>query len=200
MIVGLTGGIASGKSAVSSLLAELGAEVTDADEAAREVVKPGRPAFEELVQLLGTSVVLASGTLNRTRLAELIFDDPVARAEVEAVLHPRIYAELANRLGQMDPHRVRVVEAALLVETLSQARRWLQFDVLVVVTCSKAIQLKRLTSRGLTQDEAELRIQAQATPEERARHADYLIRNDGPPEELAPQVAALWDQLSASAG
>lgn len=199
MIVGLTGGIASGKSAVAAMLAERGARVVDADQVAREVVRPGAPAFQEIVDRFGTHVLSPDGTLDRAQLGAVVFGDAAARADLERILHPRIYAALADRLERMDRERMRVVEAALLVETLDEARRWLQLDALVVVTCSEPAQLARLRAKGLTAAQAEDRIRSQMATEEKTAHADYVLRNDGSLDDLQAQVSVLWDRLVAGA-
>lgn len=177
------------------MLARRGAQVADADEVARAVARPGEPALREIVDRFGPRVQRPDGTLDRAELGELVFDDPAARADLERILHPRIYAELARRLERMDPQRVRVVEAALLVETLSQARRWLKLDVVVVVTCSEQTQLARLRARGLTAEQARGRIGAQMPLREKLDHADYVLDNDGSLQDLEAQVTALWEQL-----
>lgn len=197
MIVGLTGGIASGKSAVAAMLAERGAQVVDADQVAREVVRPGAPAFQEIVDRFGVHVLNPDGTLDRVKLGRVVFGDPSARADLEKILHPRIYAALAGRLERMDRRRMRVVEAALLVETLEEARRWLQLDTLVVVACSKATQLARLRAKGLTTAQAERRMRSQMATEEKSARADHVLHNDGSLDDLQAQVSALWDRLNA---
>lgn len=195
MIVGLTGGIASGKSAVGALLVERGAQLVDADQVAREVVKPGRPGLRRLVERFGRGVLRPDGTLDRPQLAALAFGDDGARAEIEEILHPLIYAELADRLDRMDPQRPRVVEAALLVETLADARRWLRLDVLVVVDAPEPAQVERLQARGLTRQQARERIRAQLPAARRIDPADYVIDNSGSLEELERRVDALWQEL-----
>lgn len=168
----------------------------DADEVARQVVRPGKPALEEITARFGSEVLGSDGTLDRAELGAVVFDDPGARAALESILHPRIYAELAERLKRMDPGRIRVVEAALLVETLSTARRWLKLDVLVVVTCSEAAQSERLRAKGLAAEQAEDRIRSQVPREERAGYADYVLHNDGSLDDLRAQVVDLWNRLT----
>lgn len=199
MIVGLTGGIACGKSTVASLLAELGAQIADADEVARSIVRPGQPALEEIAARFGAAVLNSDGTLNRRELGAVVFSDPAARRDLEAILHPRIFAELAARLAGMDPGRPRVVEAALLVETLPEARRVLGLDVLMVVTCPQEIQRDRLAAQGMTAEEADRRIRAQIPAAERVRPADYVIYNDADIEHLRRQVDRLWRELTDDA-
>lgn len=177
------------------MLARRGAQVVDADEVARAVVQPGEPVLREIVERFGARVQRPDGTLDRAGLGALVFDDSEARADLERILHPRIYAELAHRLERMDPQRVRVVEAALLVETLSQARRWLKLDVLVVVTCSQQTQLARMRARGLTDEQARRRIRAQMPLRDKLDHADYVLDNDGSLQDLEVQVTALWERL-----
>lgn len=169
----------------------------DADQVAREIVLPGAPAFQEIVDRFGLHVLSPDGTLDRAKLGVVVFGDASARADLEMILHPRIYAALADRLKRMDGRRMRVVEAALLVETLDEARRWLQLHALVVVTCSESTQLARLRAKGLTAAQAERRIRSQMATEEKAAQADHVLYNDGSLDDLRAQVSVLWDRLGA---
>lgn len=190
--VGLTGGIASGKSAVAARLAELGAVVIDADVLAREAVAPGTRGLDEIVARFGRDVLDQAGSLDRAKLGKIVFGDASARRDLEAIVHPEVRRLARASESAADPDAIVVHVIPLLVET-GQAR---SFDVLVVVDCAPQVQRDRLMARnGLTEAEADARIAAQAGRGERARAADVLIRNDGDLSALGRQVAALWRRL-----
>lgn len=198
LLVGLTGGIGSGKSTVARLLERRGAAVIDADQLAREAVARGTPGFERVVEVFGTDVVTPEGDLDRPALAARIFSDPLQKAALEAIVHP----EVARRFGeQVDTfrgtERIVVYVTPLLVELgLAPA-----FDVVVVVTASPHLRVSRVASdRGLSPDEVRGRLAVQATDEQRAEVADVLIDNDGSLADLEPQVDRLWNDLLARAG
>ncbi|QUW04772.1 dephospho-CoA kinase [Chloracidobacterium validum] len=199
MRVGLTGGIAVGKSFVSSVLAELGCHVFDADHIARAVVEPGQPALAEIVAAFGPDVLTPTGTLDRARLGRLVFADAEARAKLNAIVHPHVHAEQDRRLREVeaqDPQGIAVVDAALLIESGGYRR----FDVVVVVWCRPEIQLARLMARnGLSHAEATQRIAAQMPSEEKRRYADVEIDTSEGFEPTRRQVVALHDQLRAQA-
>jgi dephospho-CoA kinase len=194
-VVGLTGGIASGKSTVSAMLEEAGVPVIDADRLAREAVEPGRPAFDEIVAAFGRGVVGADGRLDRARLGAIVFADPEARRRLEAIVHPRVFeaerAALAE-LARARPGSVAVVDAALLLE--SGNHRWM--DAVVLVAAPRETQIARLMARsGLPRAEAEARLAAQWPLEAKRPYADYEIDNagtlDGTRRQVAELVAAL---------
>lgn len=193
--VGLTGGIAVGKSFVSSVLAELGCRVFDADRIARAVVRPGTPALAEIVAAFGADVLAPDGTLDRAKLGALVFADAEARARLNAIVHPRVHAEqdrLLREVEARDPHGVAVVDAALLIESGGYRR----FDVVVVVWCRPEVQLTRLMARnGLGREEAERRIAAQMSSEEKRRYADFEIDTSEGFEPTRRQVVALHAAL-----
>ncbi len=195
-VVGLTGGIASGKSLVASRLAELGAVLIDADVIAREVVEPGSPVLERLVERFGSHILGADGSLDRQKLAHEVFGNPRALSDLNAITHPAIGAEIARRLQDLrDTDAVVVLDAALLVET---GRAGL--DKLVVVAARPETQLKRLTElRQMDEAEARRRIESQAPLEEKIAKADVVIWNEGTVEELLAQVDRLWEELRAEA-
>ena len=173
--VGLTGSIAVGKSFVTSVLAELGCHVLDADQTAREVVAVGTPGLRAIVENFGEDVLQADGTLDRVRLGALVFADEKQRALLNSILHPFIIAaqdEQLRRWEEQDPEGIGVVDAALMIESGGYKR----FDKLIVVHCRPEVQLQRLIERnGLTRAEAERRIAAQMPQEEKKSYADYLI-------------------------
>jgi dephospho-CoA kinase len=199
LVVGLTGGIASGKSAVSAMLEAAGLPVIDADRLAREVVEPGRPAFDEIVSAFGREVVGADGRLDRARLGAIVFADPEARRRLEAIVHPRVFeaerAALAE-LARARPGSVAVVDAALLLE--SGNHRWM--DAVVLVAAPRETQIARLMARnGLTRAEAEARLAAQWPLEAKRPYADYEIDNGGSLDRTRRQVAELVAALEVRA-
>ncbi|ROR29698.1 dephospho-CoA kinase [Inmirania thermothiophila] len=193
--VGLTGGIASGKSAVAERFARLGVPVIDTDQVAREVVEPGEPALAAVVEAFGPEVLDRTGRLDRRRMRALVFSDPASRRRLEAILHPAIWARTERRLEGLDaPYAVVVVP--LLVETGAQHR----FHRILVVDAPERLQLERLVRRD-RMDEAAARamIAAQAPRAARLAAADDVIVNDGPPEALDEAVARLHARYRALA-
>ena len=193
MIVGVTGGIGSGKSTVTALLAQRGATVIDADQLARQIVEPGSPALQLLVDRFGASILHADGSLNRAKLADLAFRDPTGTSDLNAIMHPRIAALAAERIAAM-PSPVIVYDMPLLIET-GQADL---VDFIVVVDVDPSTQLERALAKGIwTPADIERRMAAQADRETRLGFADFVITNDGPLTDLDPQVERLWHVLSA---
>lgn len=191
MRVALSGGVGSGKSTVAALLAGHGAVVVDADAIAREVVEPGTSGFAEVVARFGDEVV-ADGRLDRAALAGIVFNDAEALAALNAIVHPRVgrrAAELAEAAG---PDAVVVYDVPLLAE---QAGRH-GFDAVVMVLAERETRLERLAQRGMARDDAEARMAAQASDEQRRAIADEVIDNSGTREELAAAVDALWSRLA----
>lgn len=192
MRVGLTGGIASGKSLVACLLAERGAVVIDADVLAREVVEPGTAGLRAIVERFGEDMVDAQGRLDRARLASVVFSDPRARAGLNAIVHPRVRALSEEREAASPPGSVVVHAIPLLVETGQRSR----FDEVVVVDVPEDIQLARLMGRdGLSRADALARIAAQAPREERRAAATWIIDNSGTQQETSAQVDRLARHL-----
>jgi dephospho-CoA kinase len=185
--IGLTGGIASGKSTVAQLFAARGATVLDTDAIAREVVEPGTPGLGALVNALGGGILDDAGRLDRTELRRRVFADAATRREVEAILHPAIVAELEHQ-SQHAPGPYQLFVIPLLVES----RLGHIVDRILVVDCPEEEQLRRLMSRDGESRESALRmLDAQATRERRLAEADDVIDNGGPPAALSAQVAAL---------
>jgi dephospho-CoA kinase len=190
--VGLTGGIGAGKSSVARLLAERGALVLDSDQAARAVVEPGTEGLAEIVRTFGAHVLAADGTLDRAALAELVFSDERRRSELNAIVHPRVRAWMAERAAAASPGAVVVQDIPLLVETGLTGL----FDHIVVVDADDETRIARLVrDRGMTPDQARARIAAQAPRERRNAAADTVITNDGSLAQLAEAVAQLWREL-----
>ncbi len=198
LLVGLTGGIGTGKSTVARMLARRGAVVVDADDLARRAVAPGTPGHARVVARFGRGILGPDGAIDRKRLADVVFSDPAARRDLEAIVHPevaRMFAEEAARHRGTD--RIVVYVAPLLVE----AGRADEFDVLVVVTAPEEAQVERLVrGRGMTEGEVRARIAAQLPQEEKAARADVVLDNGGSIEELERQVEELWRALRARAG
>lgn len=195
-VVGLTGGMGSGKSTVARMLAELGAEVIDADRIAREVVEPGEPGLEEIRERFGREVLGPDGTLDRGALAAIVFSDDGARADLEAITHPRIHDRIRERLAGHASDAVVVVDHPLLVETGQHEG----VDAVVVVTAPLETRVERLASgRDIDPDDARSRIRAQSDDEARLAVADHVIDNAGDLGHLSRQVEALWSELRSAA-
>jgi dephospho-CoA kinase len=193
--VGLTGGLGSGKSTVAALFGEHGAVIIDADVVAREVVQAGTPGFAAVVARFGPGVVGPDGELDRAALARIVFADGAALDELNAIVHPLVGSRSAELAAAVPPGAVVVHDIPLLAENGLADR----FDTVVVVEADREIRLARLAERGLTRAEAEARMAAQATDEQRRAIADEIVRNDGDLDSLARQIDRLWDRLLGSA-
>jgi dephospho-CoA kinase len=194
--IALTGGIASGKSTVARLFQTLGAQLIDTDQISRDLVQPGSPALQDIIQRFGTDMLNADGSLNRAVLRASVFADSTARADLNAILHPRIREQVDLRAARLGgPYQL--IAVPLLVETLTQQR----YDRVLVVDCDPAQQLMRLMQRdGLDTASAQRILAAQATREQRLAIADDVIHNDGPVANLAPQIQKLhWAYVDAQA-
>lgn len=188
--LGLTGGIASGKSFVADALAELGAVVIDADVLAREVVERGTDGLAAVVDRFGPGVLRADGSLDRAGLGSIVFGDDAARADLNAIIHPRVRARAAELEAQAPPGSVVVHVIPLLVET-GQAD---SFQGVLVVDVPPALQVERVAERdGLNADQAQARLRAQATREQRLAAADWVVDNSGTREITLRQVKELWE-------
>ena len=195
MRVGLTGGVASGKSTVSRLLRELGAVVVDADALAREVVAPGTPGFAAVVEEFGPAVLADDGGLDRSRLGSIVFSDPVRRTALEAIVHPLVRARAAEIEATVPPGTLVVHDIPLLVET-GQAS---SFDAVLVVDVPTDVQVERsVRERGWSPDEARDRIGAQASREDRLAAATHVIDNTGTVEDLRQRVTEVFSELTRS--
>ncbi|MEJ2525725.1 MAG: dephospho-CoA kinase [Desulfuromonadales bacterium] len=195
MILGLTGSIASGKTAVAEMFVSCGAILVSADQLAREVVNPGSPTLDKLVEAFGLEILTASGTLDRDRLGKKVFADPASRRQLEAITHPAI-AHLAEcRLADLrkSPHDLIVYEAPLLFEAGAAGR----VDRVLVVVVDPAEQLRRLQARDqLTVAEAQQRIAAQWPQADKVQRADFVIDNSGSLEQTRIHVAALYHYVT----
>lgn len=197
LLVGLTGGIGSGKSTAARMLRDLGAVVFDADVLAREAVAPGTGGHRAVVERFGADVLAPGGELDREALAAVVFADPAARRDLEAIVHPevrRLFAEGSE--AYRDSDRVVVLSAPLLVETGMHSA----FEVLVVMAVPEPVQVERLMrDRGMSEEEIRARMEAQAPLEDKAAVADILLDNEGSPEDLERQVDRIWGDLVARA-
>jgi dephospho-CoA kinase len=196
-LIALTGGIASGKSTVAARLAEHGAVVVDADRLAREVVEPGEPALARIADRFGPGVLKADGSLDRAALGRIVFSDDARRLELNAITHPAIWhraLDLFHAAEQRDPDATVLYDVPLLVE--ASEGRPLRFDRVVVVDAPAAVRVERLVAlRGMTRAEAEGRVGAQATDDERRAVADVVIDAGGSIENTLRQADELWETL-----
>jgi dephospho-CoA kinase len=192
LLVGLTGGIGSGKSTVARMLADRGAVVLDADVLAREAVEPGTAGFDAVLARFGEAVRSPDGSLDRARLAEIVFDDDDARRDLEAIVHPRVRLRIAEAVAALtDSDAVVVVDSPLLIETGGHE----SFPMVVVVTAPDEARIARLTARGMGERDARARMTAQMPLKDKAAHADVLLDNGGSETELEAQVDRLWADL-----
>lgn len=196
MRVGLTGGVASGKSTVSAILVELGAVLIDADVLAREVVAKGTPGLEAVVAEFGTDLLTRDGDLDRAAMGALVFADADARKRLEAIVHPLVFERIMALESQAPDDAVVVHDIPLLAES----GRADTFDAVLVVHAPPELQIARMTQdRGWTREEAEARIAAQASSEERLALATHVIDNTGSPDDLRRRVEAVYKSLHDAA-
>jgi dephospho-CoA kinase len=195
--VGLTGSVGVGKSFVSGVLAELGCRVLDADEIAREVVAPGSPALRDVVEAFGPEILQSDGTLDRSKLGALVFADPDKRTSLNSILHPYIIAQQDQQLRKWEsegPDDIAIVDAALMIESGGYKR----FDKLIVVYCRDEVQLERVMARNnLSREEAQKRIGAQMSQEEKKKFADYLIDTSDGFEAARTRTSEVYAMLLA---
>jgi dephospho-CoA kinase len=196
LLVGLTGGIGSGKSTVAGMLAERGAVVVDADRLARDAVAPGTAGFDAVRDRFGDAVIAPDGSLDRAALARIVFADDEARAALEAIVHPEVRRRIAESVAaHAETDDVVVVDSPLLIETGAHEG----FEVVVVVTAPLAERVARLASRGMSEDDVLARDAAQMPLEEKAALADVVVDNDGSLDDLESTVERLWADLSERA-
>ena len=193
--VGLTGSIAVGKSYVTSIFAELGCHVLDADQTAREVVLPGAAGLEAVVKTFGAEILNSDGALNRERLGEIIFADPEKRQKLNHILHPFIIArqdEIMREWEREDPDGIGIIDAALMIESGGYKR----FDKLIVVHCRPEVQLERLMLRNsLSREEAQARIDSQMPQAEKQKYADFLIDSSDGFEPTRTRTVEVYNKL-----
>ena len=199
LLAGLTGGMGSGKTTVGQILSDLGAQVIDADIITRSLVEPGQPALQEIVDLLGSGVLRDDHTLDREKIADRVFNNIEKKEALEAILHPRVFAEEQRRYNEIkrsDSSALVVLDAALLIES----GNFRKVDKVIVVACDEETQIQRiLAKKRFTRTDAERRLGQQMPLEEKIKFADYVIHNDSGYPELKQKVEALFHQLKKMA-
>lgn len=193
MKIGLTGGIGSGKSTVAAMFAKLGAVVIDADAISRELVEPGQPALHALVDEFGDGIIAPDGSLRRSELANIAFQDRTATERLNAIMHPLIRAESERRLAAAASSGVVLYDMPLLFET-DQVKL---VDVVVVVDVPEELQVKRAVGRGLDEEDVRRRMEVQVSRSLRVTEADFVIDNSGSLRATERQVRGIWDELQA---
>ena len=193
-IIALTGGIGAGKSLVAQYFSELGARVIDADQLSRVAIERGSEGFDEVLLRFGESI-LRDGDIDRKALAEIVFSDASARADLEAIIHPRVRELFSEVVADLESDETLVYEIPLLVESNAAAN----FDLVITVEADLEMRKERLRKRGMYISEIERRIAAQASREEREAQADHIITNDGDEDALLRSVENLWEDLPGQA-
>ncbi len=195
LLVGLTGGMGSGKTTVGKLFQSLGAYVLDADEVCRSLVEPGKPAWQEIVDLLGNGIVKADQILDRRKIADIVFNDLDKKKALEAILHPRVMDEeqaIYKDILKDDPGALVIIDAALLIES----ENYRKVDKVIVIACDEQSQLQRIMAKkSFSREDAQRRLQQQMPLEEKIKFADYVLHNDSGLSELEKKVEALFHQL-----
>ena len=191
LLIGLTGGIGSGKSTVSSLLAEKGAVIIDADAITRELQRPGQAVFDAMVERFGKEILADDGTLDRARVGRIVFNDEAAKKDLEAIVHPAVGAEMLKRMeAESKTDHVVVYDVPLLVES---ARRAMEFGAVIVVDIDPEVAVRRVVDqRGMDEADVRARVANQASREERLAVADKVIDNSGTRDDLRRQVDEVW--------
>lgn len=187
-VVGLTGGIGSGKSLAAQFFSQLGALVIDADQLARSVIERGSEGFDEVLLRFGDTV-LKNGDIDRVALGQIVFENPDAKKDLEEIIHPRIRAEFEEAVASLNPGQIMVYEIPLLVETNAADR----FDFVITVESDAELRKQRLRARGMFHSDIEKRMASQATEEQRRASADCVLTNDGSEDELLRQVENVWE-------
>jgi dephospho-CoA kinase len=189
LTVALTGGIGSGKSLVGEYLAALGAIVVDSDQLAREVIERGSEGYDQVVSRFGDTI-LKDGEIDRSALARIVFDDPLARRDLEAIIHPRVKARSEAIIAHASSDAIIVNQIPLLVETNGAAR----FDLVITIESAEATRIARAVARGLKEYEVRKRLSSQASEADRRKIAHIVIENDGSKEELLSKVERIWEE------
>lgn len=193
MYIGLSGGIGSGKSTVAKILTDLGAVVIDADVIAREVLEPGQIGYENTILTFGESVLSESGSIDRKKLAELVFQNPEQLAKLEAIIHPAVIDRVTQIRESLPETSIVVYDTPLMFEKQLQS----QFDKVLIVSADTELRRSRLLDRGLELNDINARMGNQATDEQRESIADFVIQNNGSLVQLQEQVAKVWQQITA---
>lgn len=195
-LIGLTGGIAAGKSTVADYWQTLGGFQIDADQLAREAVEPGSAAAAKIAEEFGADAITTDGSINRPKLAEIVFADPTAREKLEAIIHPEVRRLMLDRMSKLPADTMVIYNVPLLVEAASD----LEFDTVVTVEAPVEKQIERMVKhRGMTSEAAQARIAAQATPAERANRADFIINSNQDLELMLRDARLLWGKLETLA-
>lgn len=192
--IGLTGGIAAGKSAVAELWREKGAAVIDSDALAHAALEPGTPTYDEVVQLFGKEILNNDGTINRTALGEIVFRSPERRQVLNRTVHPAVRQKRQEAIAALE-REGRDATALAVIPLLYEVGEEKEFDYVVVVGCSETTQLARLTAKGLGESQAQARIAAQWPMAKKMDRADYVIWNDGSRSLLAEQADIIWNNI-----
>ena len=195
ILVGLTGGIASGKSEVSRIFKKLGAYLIDADEIAHALLQPNTQIWKKVVEYFGAEILRPDQTIDRKRLGQMVFDDPKKLTVLNAILHPSVFAEKERRqkaIAQADPQAIVIFDVPLLIET--RAHEWV--NKVIVVTVDRKTQLKRLMERnGLSKQEAQKRIRAQMPSSKKSKYADYLVDSREPLPQMEIHIRQIFEEL-----
>ena len=198
-VVGLTGGVGSGKTTVSQVWKEEGATLIDADQIARELVQPHTPAWTDLIKTFGKEILEEDGSIHRKKLAAIVFSNPEQRRLLNGILHPRIQQEIGRRLeevGRKDPEAIVVIDAPLLMEAGDPRK----MDQVIVVTSTRAQQIERLKKRnGMTEERAQEILSSQMPLEEKVKRADRVIHNEGPLEETKKKAREIFKEIKRRA-
>lgn len=197
IIAGLTGTIGTGKSTVSAMFRELGAFIIDADKLSHEVVEPGKKAWKEIIDNFGREVLNDDQTINRQKLADIVFSNKEKLQILNSIVHPAVLAEDARLVEEQrgkNPQGLVINDIPLLFELGPELMSQLA-DIIIVVYCSPEVQLKRLIDRGMTEADALNRIKSQIPIQEKVKSADFVINNDGTPEETRQQVRQIYNTL-----
>jgi len=187
-VVGLTGGIGSGKSLAAQFFSQLGALVIDADQLARSAIERGSEGFDEVLLRFGDTI-LKNGDIDRVALGQIVFENPQAKKDLEEIIHPRIRAEFEEAVASLNPGQIMVYEIPLLVETNAADR----VDFVITVESDPEVRKQRLRARGMFHSDIEKRMASQATEEERRAVADCVLTNDGTEDDLLRQVENIWE-------
>lgn len=191
MKVGLTGGIGAGKSTVAEMFSKLGAVVIRSDELARQVIEPHTTGFQKVLSRFGNQILQENGSIDRTKLAQIVFNDPSALKDLEEIIHPLVRIKTNEIMDAQTQETIVVNEVPLLLEKNMENL----FDFLVVVISSEKNRINRLLKRGISEDEAKKRMKLQVSDEQRKTSADFLIANDGNIDQLEADVSKVWQAL-----